>query len=94
MKFKRGYQNGARTLEIIDGNLDVVLYHEDESGTFYFYRFNPDDVLNITLSKEVSITDRKSMVRFLSTHGFDYDTVLNRLLTLATESNMKARYDM
>jgi len=94
IKLKRGYENSEKVLEIIDGNLDLVLYHENGSGTFYYYRFPTKDVLGLTLAKDISIYGRNNMVQFLSVHGKDYDTLLQELLMQAITTGMRERYDM
>jgi hypothetical protein len=42
-KYKRGYENGQKVIEIYDGKVDLVLYHET-NPSFYFYRFDSKDI--------------------------------------------------
>lgn len=95
--YKRGYKDGEKTVEIIEGNVDVVIYHE-KGNTFYYYRFAPSDVFSESISSRIyrstNILFRDGMEKFLRSHGIDYEDKVNELIALAIESGMQERYDM
>lgn len=96
MVIKEGYENGEKVIEILDGKLDLVLYNNEDSKnhTFYFFRFKPQDIFEEKLSREVNIHARKDMEVFLKERGLGYDELVQKLLDIAVEKNMKERYDM
>lgn len=92
--FKRGYQNGEKIIEVIEGNIDVVLYNE-KGTTFYFYRFSPEDILGIELSSNTTMINQKEVTKFLASNGkTDYAGFINELIATAVERKMAERYDL
>lgn len=96
IKFKRGYINGEQTIEIYEGSIDLVLYNDNlKKPSFYFYRFDPLQVLGESLSKEITLTSKKDVEKFLETKGIkDYNRFIVELHTMACASNMEGRYEM
>jgi hypothetical protein len=94
LKLKRGYENGERVIEIIDGNVDVVLFHEKENGSFYFYRFSPLHIFGESISKELYLVNRHNVKAFLKQYDRDYDALVAELIEYAIDNKMTVRYDM
>jgi hypothetical protein len=91
---KRGYENGARIIEIIEGTLDVVLYNNKETS-FYFYRFNPEDVLKTKIGSRQTIIDQKEIRDLLDNNEKnDYQGFINELILKAIDAGMNDRYEM
>lgn len=94
MMFKRGYAKGEKIIEIIEGNLDVVLYNE-KGTSFYFYRFNPKDVIGREFDSGTNIIVQKQIKSMLCECGkTDYDGFINELILRAVENKMTMRYEM
>ncbi|WP_336784082.1 hypothetical protein [Paenibacillus illinoisensis] len=91
---KRGYQNGERVIEIIEGNVDLVLYN-DKGTSFYFYRFPPDVVFKESIPAGLNVISQIQIREMLERNGItDYKGLLNRLLEQAWEDELEARYEM
>lgn len=90
--FKRGYENGEKTIEIFEGNIDVVLYSEDAS-TFYFYRFSPEEVFGETLGVNNEY-DRKKIEKIIAQFNENYDELIIKLVDYAVKTNRKFLYEM
>jgi hypothetical protein len=93
LKFKRGYANGTKVIEIIDGEIDLVLYNE-KTTSFYFYRFRPQDVLKDDLPEKLCLVTREQVEPFLATYDIQYEAFIEQLLTLADSMGLKAQYEM
>jgi hypothetical protein len=92
--FKRGYANGEKIIEIIEGNLDVVLYNE-KGTSFYFYRFNPKDVIGKEFNSGTNIVSQREIKTLLNECGkTDYQGFINELIQTAIENKMPERYEM
>lgn len=92
--YKRGYANGAKIIEIIEGNLDVVLYNEKETS-FYFYRFNPKDIIGREFSGETKMINQKEIREMLCDCGkTDYEGFIHELILKAVSENVPLRYEM
>jgi tRNA A58 N-methylase Trm61 len=92
--FKRGYINGEKIIEIIEGNLDVVLYNE-KGTSFYFYRFNPTDVIGKEFDSGTNIINQKEIKSMLHECGkTDYKGFINELIIKAVENKMTPKYEM
>lgn len=92
--YKRGYTNGDKVIEVIDGNLDVVLYNES-GESFYYYRFKPERVIGRKFQGRVNIVSQQEIRDLLTECGKeDYEGFINELVQLAQASGMKERYDM
>jgi hypothetical protein len=82
-----------KTIEIIDGNIDLVVYNENDS--FYFYRFKPNQILGERIPKEVQLVSDEDVDRFLRTrHGKTYSSFIDELSSIVDSTNMRKRYDM
>jgi hypothetical protein len=93
--FKRGYENGEKIIEIVEGNLDVVLYSEKANGTFYFYRFEPENVIGKKFGNTVNIVSQNNMKALLAECGImDYNGFIMQLVRQAVAEGMTARYEM
>jgi hypothetical protein len=99
-KFKRGYENGEKTIEIYDGKVDLVLYNENPNkSSFYFYRFDSTHVFKEEVAKKVQkdkicIVQKVDVEKFLNKNGIDYDTLVQRLLKMAWSTDMNMRDEM
>lgn len=92
--YNRGYKNGVKIVEIVDGNLDVVLYNEKKTS-FYFYRFDPEAILGREFHNMATVINQKEMRNLLVECGkIDYDGFVNELIMTAVESGMNQRYEM
>jgi hypothetical protein len=92
--FKRGYANGEKIIEVIEGNIDVVLYNE-KGTSFYFYRFPPEAVIGQKLDNNLNIVSQKEIRNLLAEHGkADYQGLINELIVKAFDSGMTERYEM
>jgi hypothetical protein len=92
--YKRGYANGVKIIEIIEGNLDVVLYNEKETA-FYFYRFNPMEIIGRDFTSGTTIVSQREIQSMLYDCGkTDYQGFINQLILQAVEENLEARYEM
>lgn len=94
MSFKRGYEKGIQTLEIIDGNIEVVVWNNSGSN-FYCYRFKPKDVFGIRRIDEENrnLFTKGAIESYVRRYGYTYDILLQELLTTAIETGMRARED-
>lgn len=90
---RRGYANCHKTIEILEGKIDLVVYN-DRGTSFFFYRFDPMDILGIKISKERYIVYPDEVKRFLGFKNKDYDELVNALLQLAIENQMEERDEM
>lgn len=92
--YKRGYINGEKVLEIVEGNLDVVLYNE--AGTsFYFYRFPSESVFKEKLPSSTNVVSQIEMKKMLAEVGIDdYEGLIASLIQKAWDTGMTERYEM
>lgn len=91
---KRGYStNSAKTIEIIEGNIDLILYN-DRGTSFFFFRFSPEDVIGTRLGRETNLVWREQVEPFLARFGKEYDGFINELYRIAIERDMGERYEM
>lgn len=97
MKVKRGYKSGAKTLEILEGNVDVIMYN-DKGDNFFFYRFRPEQVFSPdvaqTINRSTNVLFREDMEEFLQETGMQYEGLINELIERAVDSGMDERYDL
>jgi hypothetical protein len=92
--FKRGYANGAKIIEIVEGNLDVVLYNEKETS-FYFFRFEPEKVIGKKFGNTATIVSQNDIKGLLAECGImDYNGFIMQLVRQAVAEGMTERYEM
>jgi hypothetical protein len=92
LTLKKGYADGHKAIEIAEGNIDVVLYHE-KRDSFIFYRFSPEQVLGITIPSDVYLVSEKHISPFLAVHNKEYESFMLELIDIALTSNMTERYE-
>lgn len=93
--YKRGYEHGEQTIEIYEGKVDLVLYNDKaDRPSFYFYRFKSQEVFGERLSREVTLVHRNEVESFLKTRGMEYDTLIDKLLMTAWNTDMTMRDEM
>lgn len=98
-KFKRGYENGEQTIELYEGNIDLVLYNDKpHKPSFYFYRFPPEVVFgnnsDIEKFKSLTLVNKNEVEKFLKENGIDYGVLIERLLHTAWQNDMRMRDEM
>lgn len=91
--FRRGYENGEQTIEIYEGRVDLVVYHE-EKPNFYFYRFQSEDILGEKLGRNVNLLFKHEVEPFLASRGMTYGGLIEELLEKAWSTNMAQRDDL
>lgn len=95
MAYKRGYEQGEQTIEIYEGKVDLVLYNDKpDSPSFYFYRFPSEIVFGEKVNREVTLVHRQDVETFLKAKGMEYDSLRDRLLMTAWNTNMTMRDEM
>lgn len=92
-KLKRGYENGFKSIEIQDGKVDLILHNEKET-TFYFYRFNPEQIFGQAIDKQINLVNEKQVSDFIKQFNREYKGLINELIQIAIENNMKQEYDV
>ncbi len=91
---KRGYENGERIIEIIEGNVDLVLYN-NKGTSFYFFRFPPEAVFKEKIPVGKSVVSQIEIKKMLERNGItDYRGLINGLLEQAWDKKLPERYEM
>jgi hypothetical protein len=93
-KFKRGYADGEQTVEIYEGNLDLVLYNTKEKVSFYYYRFNPQQIFGEQFASDTSLVYRHEVEPYLKSKGMTYEGLIEQLLEIAWSTDMESHYEM
>jgi hypothetical protein len=90
--FKRGYENGEKVLEIHDGYIDLVCYHE-RTPSFYFYRINPTLFFQEPPARDDNRYSKESVAEWFKSKGLTYEEAFNKFLKFAL-GNLEPRYEM
>jgi hypothetical protein len=93
-KFKRCYADGEQTIEIYEGNLDLILYNNKEKVSFYYYRFDPQEILGEPLTNDFSLIYRHQVEPYLKARGYTYEGLIKELLEKAWSEGMEGEYEM
>lgn len=90
---KKGYINGYKTIEIQEGNIDLILHNEKETS-FFFYRFSGEQIFGQALDKQVCLVSEKQIGGFIRKFGKEYEGLINELIQYAVENQLTERYDI
>ncbi|MNT60012.1 hypothetical protein D3C72_1975680 [compost metagenome] len=90
---RRGYGNCYKTLEVIDGKIDLVIYN-NKGTSFFYYRFDPESIIGEAISKERYIVYPEDVRKFFTGKGKDYDKLIEELLEIAMSTGMEERDEM
>lgn len=102
-EFKSGYEEGTQFIEVLNGNLDLIIYNSETEKIprFYYHRFGK--ISNYLGTEEAKFTlsqyDGKTLYcksdidKMLEQMGKEYDSFVVELLNKAQAENIPVKYD-